>query len=438
MEASAVLPAQTLPRVQPEALAAERIPALDAIRGIAILLVMMRHFLAEPAVAHLPPLLAELIGFGWSGVDLFFVLSGFLITGNLLRHRGSAHYYRNFYARRTLRIFPLYYAVLCFVFLVVARFSWFEPERVRYAVEHQLWLWLYATNLLIVKNSGYILASINHFWSLAIEEHFYLVWPAVVAGFSGRSLRRVILLVIGAAFLIRCACLVVAPTSPAAYVLTPCRMDSLAFGAMLACLVRDVGLQQVARYARPLGGACALVIASIGIWRGTLAPADHMMLSIGVTIIALGYSAAIVSAVAAPPSSLLGRLVSLRVLRFFGKYAYGLYVFHFPLHILFKRWLPFERLRELLGSAELAMLAHSASVGAASVLAALLSWHLYEKHFLTLKRYFAAPAGTNHAERWEHTPGRAAFLDQPGAALDSACASRASSESVRSSEKCSR
>jgi peptidoglycan/LPS O-acetylase OafA/YrhL len=392
MEASAVLPARTLPRIRLEAEEGERVPALDAIRGIAILLVMMRHLFAEPARAHLPAVLAELIGFGWSGVDLFFVLSGFLITGNLLREKGSPHYYRNFYARRTLRIFPLYYAVLSFVFLVVARFSWFEPERVRYAVEHQLWIWLYATNLLIVKNSAYILASINHFWSLAIEEHFYLIWPAVVACFSGRELRRVILLVIGAALLLRCASLLAAPTSPAAYVLTPCRMDSLAFGAILACLVRDAGLERVARVARPISCVCALAIAGIGFWRGSLAAADHIMLSAGLTIIALGYAAGIASAVAAPPDSLLGRLVSLRLLRFFGKYAYGLYVFHFPLHILFKRWLPFELLREHAGSAELAMLVHGASVGAVSVVVAWLSWHLYEKHFLALRRYFPTTA----------------------------------------------
>ena len=349
---------------------------------------MVFHFLEVPAREYLPRPIAELIAFGWSGVDLFFVLSGFLITSNLLAAKGRPHYYRNFYARRTLRIFPLYYAVLAFVFLVVARFPSFEPERVRYVTEHQAWFWLYSSNFLIAKNGAFVLAAINQFWSLSVEEHFYLLWPAVVGLTTNRTLRWISGACMVGAILLRALLITYWPSNPAAYVITPCRIDGLAFGALLASLVRENGLPSVTRKSRFLALGAIFVMASLGLWQLSLKPGSPLMLVLGLSVNVLGYGGLHISSVAAPAGSLLGVIVQSRVLAFFGKYAYGLYIFHFPIQIIFQRLVPFETLHAHLGFPLLAIVAHTIIVGSVSVSVALLSFHLFEKHFLKLKRYF--------------------------------------------------
>src|SRR5947209_649249 len=159
-------------------------PALDGLRGLAILMVLAFHF----SLGHLAPerfLLAipyTVAGIGWVGVDLFFVLSGFLITGILYDAKASQTYFRDFYAKRVLRIFPLYYGVLVAFFMVIPLV---HPLRsVTELKPVQAWAWLYATN---VKDSlagdwcfDKVWVRLNQFWSLAVEEHFYMIWPVAV------------------------------------------------------------------------------------------------------------------------------------------------------------------------------------------------------------------------------------------------------------------
>jgi peptidoglycan/LPS O-acetylase OafA/YrhL len=155
------------------------IPALDGLRGIAILSVMLLHF--TNAIAALPgsPTSAarSVFGWGWTGVDLFFVLSGFLITGILLDSKGHPLYFRSFYARRALRIFPLYYAAL-FLFFVVPRAIPSVPATYSFAWHDQRWFWFYLGNFHPLGPDAK--QFIGQFWSLAIEEQFYLVWPLLI------------------------------------------------------------------------------------------------------------------------------------------------------------------------------------------------------------------------------------------------------------------
>src|SRR5262249_16513822 len=116
--------------------------------------------------------------FGGSGVTLFFVLSGFLVTGILLRQRGRPGYFRNFYARRVLRIFPLYYTALG-VILVLGLLAPGLQARLPCVFDNQLWLWIYCNNVFeFIRGQAYPI--VGHFWSLAVEEQFYLVWPPLV------------------------------------------------------------------------------------------------------------------------------------------------------------------------------------------------------------------------------------------------------------------
>ena len=152
----------------------KHIPALDGVRAVAVLLVICFHF--WQVFTYGPySLVGKIAMWGQTGVDLFFVLSGFLITGILLDTKGSPSFLRNFYARRILRIFPLYYATLLTIYLIGPLFRWsaWVPEN------QSLWFWTYLQNLPMTFAPGHV-AGPEHFWSLAVEEQFYMVWPFLV------------------------------------------------------------------------------------------------------------------------------------------------------------------------------------------------------------------------------------------------------------------
>src|SRR5580698_6867484 len=140
----------------------KRIRQLDSVRGLAVLLVLVHNTDIYPSL-HL----GLITNAGWSGVDLFFVLSGFLITGILIDTKEAQNYFSSFYARRMLRIFPLYYAVLTLLVIVAL-----HPTQIYY--------YLYLSNWLILLKDGWQPNVAGHFWSLAVEEQFYLIWPLCV------------------------------------------------------------------------------------------------------------------------------------------------------------------------------------------------------------------------------------------------------------------
>lgn len=366
---------------------------LDGVRGVAITSVMVHHFAyGATAKTLVGRALLHLCEFGTQGVDLFFVLSGFLITRILLRTREDPHYFRNFYARRSLRIFPLYYAYLIFYFGFVLRFTHIDQARAHEASSYQAWIWLYATNILICVRGDYLLSSVNHFWSLAVEEHFYLVWPALVRRFGTRRM----LVVCCVASLIALASrglIALENWSPyAANVFTLCRIDSLAAGAVLAVLERTRSAQFILRVTRVtfwtvLGLA---VVATLAF--NDRAAWPRVAEVFGYSATAIIFACMIAMAVWGPRTSPFARLFRVRVLRWLGTYAYGLYVFHHPIRIFLQRMIPFEKLGVLLHSYRLGLILHGSLAGALSLIVALLSYHLFEKRLLSLKRFFEASA----------------------------------------------
>src|SRR5262245_39580963 len=152
------------------------IPALDGLRGIAILLVIPHNAdVFSNSAAWLWPA-ALLAHAGWIGVQLFFVLSGFLITRNLLDSRAADNYFQSFYWRRVLRIFPLYYLTLIAGLVIAPRLFQF-PSGALASLQNQAWLWTFLSNW--TQPLGLEVSGFSHFWSLAIEEQFYLVWPGI-------------------------------------------------------------------------------------------------------------------------------------------------------------------------------------------------------------------------------------------------------------------
>ena len=213
----------------------------DGIRGFAILLVTAYRFNLGPVDAdygRLGRVLFKAFSVGNLGVDLFFVLSGFLITGILFDAKGSRHYFRDFYIRRALRIYPLYYGVL-FVALVAlplllgARYQLFPEARA-----DQASLWLYVANFLMGFRNEWCLGSFRHFWSLCVEEHFYLIWPLIIFFCTRRQALAASLLTIALAIVGRVVWLMLGGPKVAVEAFTCFQCDGLALGSFLALVAR--------------------------------------------------------------------------------------------------------------------------------------------------------------------------------------------------------
>lgn len=359
------------------------VPALDAIRGLAIVLVTGFRFWERPAGETVSPdLLSQFFGLGFRGVDLFFVLSGFLITGILFDAKVKPHYFRNFYMRRTLRIFPLYYGVLL-VTLVLLPLAGISTSRLfPEAHREQAWLWLYGANVLQSLRGEWCLGSFNHFWSLAVEEHFYLVWPLVIYFCSRRSAMFACGSVIALAALARVAWLLGGGNDVAAESFTLLRMDALAMGGLIALAIRGPG---GVRTLYPWAIAAALLLAALLIPISLL---HKRLLAIPELLFAGFFASLILLALSASKESWWGKFWNSPLLQFFGKYSYGMYVFQNLLIPLAAPWLSVAIFEAWFGNLYLARLAYLAIMSSLTVAAAMASWHLFEKHVLKLKSHF--------------------------------------------------
>jgi peptidoglycan/LPS O-acetylase OafA/YrhL len=392
------------------------IPALDGIRGLAIILVLVGHLADHFKPGNAITTAVQRILFaGWTGVDLFFVLSGFLITGILWDAKADTHYFLNFYARRTVRIFPIYYFTLALIFLVLplllpwlghltGRLAEVGREQIGWFVTTRAYWGWYVTYFVdfLVAWKGFKVAIPGHFWSLAVEEHFYLVWPCLVYFLRFRALVAASVALVAGALMLRVA-LYHYFSQTAIYVLTPCRMDGLALGALIALLARSPGgLRKLA----PL--ALRVLAVTAVIWAGVMLGVTHEWSQYGPIAQTLGYTLTIFFygsfLVVALTQARVGAWLSGKTLRFFGKYSYALYIFHVFAFLFFARFFAF-------GDVSRYSMIHTFSPGASSVaerglwltldallyillavgvsvLLALLSWNFLEQPCLRLKRYF--------------------------------------------------
>jgi peptidoglycan/LPS O-acetylase OafA/YrhL len=370
------------------------IPALDGLRGIAVLMVMWLHFVFLTPRTGGERVFWQLSETGWIGVDLFFVLSGFLITGILYDAKGGSHYFRNFYMRRSLRIFPLYYVFLILIFAVIPLLRTAAADH----VGKQVWMWTYLSNVLFAR-AGWegMPAHTTHLWSLAIEEQFYLMWPLLVWLASRRRLIQLCIGAIGVAIVTRLVLHTVFGNDIAAYALMPARIDALASGGLLAVLVRDRdGARLAAKYLNPAAAVSAIVLILVMAWSGPIM--GHSMLptlafpvqTFGYPALAIFFAAMLGKAVAAPSGHLASRVLTSRVLVAFGKYSYALYLIHILVRDLLQNEILAVRggFPVVLGSQLPAQLVLVAGGVGVSYAIAFVSWHLFEKRVLALKRFF--------------------------------------------------
>jgi peptidoglycan/LPS O-acetylase OafA/YrhL len=377
-----------------------RIPALDGLRGIAILLVLFLHFGVS---ADFPKRTASAAGVwldrlfynGWAGVDLFFVLSGFLITSILLTSRDQPRYFRRFYGRRALRILPLYYAGLIFGLFIVPYLSpRHGPDLQGQAAAEQIWLWTYTLNIAMafgqISNAGVL----GHFWTLAIEEQYYLFWPWLVKAFSGRAVLIICGGLILGSLLLRLAWLAFGLEWGGAYRFTLTRIDSLAAGSLIALVIRNAFWRESLVAMAPYGFTGGLfIVAALNLAVQRFYPDEWIVVTFGHTILALTFSCLVLWALRdAYPA-----LFASSGLRALGKYSYGIYVWHWPLHgfmlLWYSAWQP----------AQFAWLPPSLFLGAGvcgSIILGVISFKVLEGPFLEFKRFFSysRPAWTTDVD----------------------------------------
>jgi peptidoglycan/LPS O-acetylase OafA/YrhL len=339
----------------------ERLPQLDGIRGIAILLVIFHNEGPKYPLLYMDRIFAN----GWMGVDLFFVLSGFLITGILLDSKHSEGYFRNFYARRFLRIWPLYYATLFFMFAVVPFLM--PGERAAIFSRSSPW-WsfpLYIQNFLVpIPEAAKGLLGVT--WSLAIEEQFYLVWPLVIRFSSSKLLGRLAVAVVCLSPPLR---LVLFAYGVNLYSNTFARLDGLMAGALLAVLVRSRSF--VPR--KYLGVAWAVLLIAAPLAFVTEGFQERWI----VFSMSAAASAALVYLALYSNRSWVQTALTNRFLVYTGTISYGLYLLH---------KVPFNW-GEAIGLTAYPAVALPLLLAACYGIATL-SWRLLEKPFLRLKGYF--------------------------------------------------
>lgn len=379
---------------QPAAQARGHLPVLDGVRGLAILAVLLFHFVAPVSPKGLvEAAITWLFAYGALGVDLFFLLSGFLITGILYDSRTGPCYFRNFYMRRVLRIFPLYYGVLAVVFLLVPAIPALHGSEIAGLSAHQAWAWLYGVNIYLAIHNGWVLSYIEHFWSLAIEEQFYLIWPLVVWLLGGR--RRLFLKfslgVAIASFAGRILASLWGASEVTTIVLTPFELDTLALGGFFAVYLRQPdGVARTRRMIVPMAAAgLGLLLLQFGVRHFSGYGNEVESLRRGAFHLLL--AALMLEALCAPAGSVCSRFFRSSPMITLGKYSYGLYVYHHFLSYYLSSHRTELALAAAIGSRTAALAIQAAGGMAASMAIAWLSYEYFEKYFLRLKRFW--PSG---------------------------------------------
>jgi peptidoglycan/LPS O-acetylase OafA/YrhL len=349
------------------------IASLDGIRGIAILLVLFFH-----CFENIPVFPVNYISeIGWVGVDLFFVLSGFLITGILVDSKGRENYLTGFFAKRALRIFPLYYLTLALFFLVlqIPRVTSANPAfDTRHFQSIQYYL-TFTQNLYFSFNGWGVTDILNHFWSLAIEEQFYMVWPFILYYSNTNTVLVICIGLILTSLVTRN----LNADSDFSYVFTLSRVDALGIGSMMAILIRHYSAY-LNKYVLPVFFTTLACLIVILINSDYLHFRNPYFVRIGYTLFALMFSCIIAFVYDQNKLGLFtNRVLSIKVLTFFGTYSYGIYIYH---------WLLYKGVYVYLDSRyhfpKLYILPFLGIV----ILISVLSFHTYEKFFLRFKSKF--------------------------------------------------
>jgi len=373
------------------------VDALDGLRAIAILLVLLFHLTPNhDSDQGLRSLIFKAADIGWSGVDLFFVLSGFLITGILLRAKAANSPLRHFLMRRILRILPAYYVALSIIFLLVPFALRAYPTP---ATSVQAPYWFYTDNYIFPSRpdlGGYF--GIAHFWSLAVEMQFYVLWPLVIYRFTSDTVWKVglaalILVVVG-----RIVAVVMDVDPSVTFSWMPFRADGLIVGSLVAAAL-DAGMrnEQLSPFGWltvAVGSVFALLVAWFhmggSIWKSQEYPLMYLVLRVTLPCtLSLLFGAVLCLSL---QRNWLSALLGSRVFKPLALYSYGIYIIHGLLTPIFEESFGPQILVYWTGGHDAPVYLYFVLSSGVSFVLAMASYHLVEIHFLRLKPNFSVSA----------------------------------------------
>ena len=292
--------------------------SLDGVRAIAAFMVMIFHFFNSVDLNEAQGLLAKITAFGQTGVDLFFVLSGFLITRILIQTKNTKGYFKNFYLRRVLRIFPLYYLFLILTFYILPPLF----ELPNSTLSQQIYHLTYLQNFAATFNWNFV--GPGHFWSLAIEEHFYLFWPLIVCLFSIKNLTRIIFWIVIVALCLR---VLMINSGYEVFYFTFTRFDALAIGSFLA-IIELKGLLKERNAKKFVVLMLVLLVPMAIIWTVFRGEGNKYIQAFRYLFFSGVYFSVIGFVLCIKENNIINKCLRTKVFTYTGKISYGLYVFH--------------------------------------------------------------------------------------------------------------
>lgn len=352
-------------------------PALDGLRGIAILLVVFFHNFG----------FTNYFFFGWLGVDLFFVLSGFLITDILIRGINGRSFLKSFYIKRVLRIFPVYFLLLIIFLIVLPNLSTYTGN-LKYYTDNQIWLWTYLQNWLYIfkpiERSNVLL----HLWSLAVEEQYYIIWPFVILIFRKPKLLLTFSLSLLLGIILLRLIVWIQHIEGLQYFswYTFTRIDGLCIGSALA-LVKFISPKFITINTPYIVLSVAAVNCIFYFINKSYNYSFPYLPLVGYSTFAIVF-AIIVFEAGTHNRNFITALLSIAPLRFIGKISYGFYIFHWPVY----KWL-YPGLTDYFNSFSFDSKITPNIIAAtmatlAGFLISIISYYLFEMRFLKLKKYF--------------------------------------------------
>jgi peptidoglycan/LPS O-acetylase OafA/YrhL len=354
------------------------VPYFDGIRGVAILLVALGHFFYEYYIFKI----------GWVGLNIFFILSGYLVTKSLFQYQcySAQNYFLNFYGRRVLRIFPLYYGVLIsFFFLFPAISQKFQFHFIElYPIQANYWLYL--SNWQIILDGLPKQPVFFHFWSLAVEEQFYFIWPILFL-YSSTTRNRYVL--ISFLFFLSIASRVMTSNPLHSYVNSLTAAEPLLLGSLLSIFQMEDILQKVDR--KLIIGAILsfLFLCVVFFQNSDLHITNGLLMKYGYSAINIVIGSMVCSILVGNSLGLKFRILfSAKWLKWVGKYSYSIYVFHW----IILKTVVYKLEAILVGNQSQEMIAYLIPRFSGIILTLSLSYcsyHCYENHFLALKRHFS-------------------------------------------------
>ena len=371
---------------------AERIPILDGIRAYAVLAVCIVHFfhVDETGLYETNRLvgvfLFKITDLGARGVELFFILSGFLITGILIDTKKSSRFFTSFYARRFLRIFPLYYTVLFVTFIILPRFYHPDSEGLK-VIDNQVWLWTYTSNLSFLWDFNGWAGSqnfpwVNHFWSLCVEEHFYVVWPLIIYITNEKWLPKMMYIILFISLLSVILSYIFNDMFPILKWTTIRCGGVLSLGGLIAYFFRSPRqfdrLSALAlKYLWPTAGLLILV---------NFIPRRYALNDLATFITSATFFAMLL-VVSIKGNRITDRLFDHKILFFIGKISYGIYIYHGMVRPFLYNYL-YTEVFSTIPNTILSSSIYTLVCTLISILIAWVSWQVLEEPILRAKKYF--------------------------------------------------